>query len=405
MPPDPGSLHASPPPVPLDAEGRIHALDILRGLALFGMILVHFHQRTRLDVAGLEGVIPWAVWVLVEQKSWGTFAFLFGAGFAVLLRRLESRGDPVVPIYLRRLIGLAAFGVIAQVGFGFTILFAYAVWGLVLLLVRRLPSRALLGLAVISACTVPILAELSALGLLGPGVTDHSGRDALAAAVELATRQSSYLVLLSARWALFAHELGDWHTWLPDTNLALFLLGLLAVRHRLIDEPRAHAGVIARWMALGFTAWAASWLLPGMLAGTGPAEVTWPLAMGFGLLRDQWLSLTYIGAVLLLLAYWPVWASRLRGIGLAGRMALTNYVGQAMTLDVISSGYGLGLRLRPALYAVAAVILFAAETRLSSAWLARYRWGPLEWAWRTLTYARPQPLRRNPTGSPTAAIP
>ena len=85
-------------PAPLDDDSRLHALDILRGLALFGMILVHFHQRMRVEATGLEDLIGWAVWVLVEQKAWGVFAFLFGVGFAILLRRLEARGHPIVPI-------------------------------------------------------------------------------------------------------------------------------------------------------------------------------------------------------------------------------------------------------------------------------------------------------------------
>src|SRR4051812_45475137 len=90
-------------PLPLlDAGQRLHALDILRGLALFGMIVVHFHQKMRLEATGLEDLIGWGVWVLIEQKAWGTFAFLFGVGFAVLLRRLEARGAPITRIYLRR---------------------------------------------------------------------------------------------------------------------------------------------------------------------------------------------------------------------------------------------------------------------------------------------------------------
>ena len=97
-------------PAPVAADERLHALDILRGLALFVMILVHFHQKIRLEVTGLEDLIPWAVWVLFEQKAWGCFAFLFGVGFAVLLRRLDARQAPVVPIYLRRLAALALFG-------------------------------------------------------------------------------------------------------------------------------------------------------------------------------------------------------------------------------------------------------------------------------------------------------
>ena len=106
--------------------GRLDVLDILRGLAIFGMILVHWHQRIGAEATGWQDAIAWAVWVLVEQKSWGTFAFLFGVGFAVLLRRLESRGEAVVPIYLRRLAALALFGVVAEVGFGFNVLFQYA---------------------------------------------------------------------------------------------------------------------------------------------------------------------------------------------------------------------------------------------------------------------------------------
>src|SRR5262245_13515557 len=145
-----------PPPAPLDTEERIHALDILRGLALCFMIVVHFHQRMRIAVSGVEDLIAWAVWVLLEQKAWGTFAFVFGVGFAVLLRRLGARRAPVVPIYLRRLAALACFGVIAEVGFGLNILFSYACWGLALLVVRRWSSRALLVGAVAAACARPV---------------------------------------------------------------------------------------------------------------------------------------------------------------------------------------------------------------------------------------------------------
>src|SRR4051794_30550459 len=95
---------------PVEGAERLHALDVLRGLALFAMILVHFHQKMRLDVSGIEDLIGWGVWVLVEGKAWATFAFLFGAGFAILLRRLDARGSAIGPIYLRRLAMLAVFG-------------------------------------------------------------------------------------------------------------------------------------------------------------------------------------------------------------------------------------------------------------------------------------------------------
>jgi uncharacterized protein len=390
-------------PAPLDDDTRLHALDILRGLALFGMIVVHFHQRMRLDVSGLEDLIGWAVWVLLEQKAWGTFAFLFGVGFAILLRRLEARGQAVVPLYLRRLAGLAAFGLVAQIGFGFSILLEYACWGVALLVLRRWPTRLLFATAVLAASARPIYDELTALQAwhAGMAMAPSPAAAALARAAAEAARQSHYGVLLHARWALFLGTLP--HTvraFLPDVNLALFILGLLAVRHGVLDDPRRHARLIAGWMLGGFVAWAVAWLALYRVPELPIPGTRDPIAYGFGLVQDQWLCLTYIGAVVLLLAYRPEWTRRLAPVGRAGRMALTNYLLQAAVLDLLGSGYGFGLRIRPLLYLPAALLLFGLEVGVSSAWLARYRYGPLEWLWRSFTYARIQPLARRPACAP-----
>jgi len=392
------SLPASRP-APLAAAERIHALDILRGLALFGMILVHFHQKMRLDAGGLEDLIGWGVYVLVEQKAWGTFAFLFGVGFAVLLRRLEARGAPVTRIYLRRLGTLALFGLVADVGFGFQILTAYAAWGLALLVVRRWSTRALLAAAALAAAAGPLTRALSV-----PSPWMSGARPALRQAVEAAAQHGSYATLLAARWSLFVGNLPHgWTDLLPDTNLALFILGLLAVRSGVVDQPMRHVRLIAGWMSFGVVSWALSWLVLRNLPETGRPGLDQAVSAGFGLVQDQWLCLAYIGAVLLLLAYRPVWTARLAPVGQAGRMALTNYMVQAALLDLLASGYGLGLRLRPYLYAPAALVCFAVVVAASVAWLRRYRFGPLEWVWRTLTYAEPQPLRRAAVARNTVA--
>lgn len=354
---------------PIAPNERIQALDIIRGFALFGMILVHFHQKMRLETSGVEDLIPWGVWIFVEQKAWGTFALLFGAGFAILLRRLERRGAGVVPIYLRRLATLALFGVIAEVGFGFHILFAYACWGLVLLVVRQWPARALLAAAAGAAAAKPVVAQLLPQAA---GAAAHAA--ALSKAVDAAAVQGSYAALLSDRWALFAASFPPaWRDVLPDSNLALFIVGLLAVRMRVFDEPLRHVRLISVWMAFGCVSWALAW--------------TAPIGSGLGIIQDQWLCFTYVGAIVLLLAYRPWWTSRLAIAGFAGRMALTNYMVQAMVLDALSSGYGAHLKLRPFVYLPAAVLLFAAVALASRAWLKRFAFGPLERAWRLATYA------------------
>jgi uncharacterized protein len=113
--------------------------------------------------------------------------------------------------------------------------------------------------------------------------------------------------------------------------------------------------------------------------------------------QDQWLCFTYIGAVVLALAYRPAWIVRLNAVGAAGRMALTNYLLQSIAFDVLASRYGFGIRVRPYVYVFAAPAMFAAQAMLSRAWLARYRFGPMEWLWRWVTYLRPQRLHRETT--------
>ncbi|MGH7579682.1 MAG: DUF418 domain-containing protein [Gemmatimonadales bacterium] len=381
------SAHAVAPSLDsLEREQRLHALDILRGLAILGMIVVHWHQMIGVEATGWRDLMAWGVWVLVEQKSWGIFAFLFGAGFAVFLRRLEARGDPVVPIYLRRLAALAFFGVVAEVVFGFNVLFEYAYWGLVLLAVRRWPSGALLALAFVAACAGP-------LATLWTGTPPWAIDPSLVKAEAAAVQGSDYWPLLAVRWVLFLDQIPDtWPELLPNVNLMLFVLGLLAVRHHVIDEPRRHLRVIVGMMGFGALAWAGWWLVLRHL-GSEPRSAA--LASGLGLIREQWLCFTYIGAVVLLLAYRPWWTERLALFGEAGRVALTNYLLQVAVVDLLASGYGLGLRLTPPAYLVGGVLLFTVQALASRVWLRRYRMGPLEWIWRVVTYWRPQPLRRS----------
>jgi uncharacterized protein len=395
---------------PVDPTERIATVDILRGLALFFMILVHFHQFMRIESTGLEDLIGWVVWVGIEAKAWGTFAFLFGVGFAVLLRRLDARDVAVGPLYVRRLAALAVFGIAAQMLFGFTILFMYATTAVWLLIVRRWPTRVLLVAAAVAACAMPVYTEVTALYALRSGVKVTMSADTMhliqlwRAAREAATHPD-YVAAVTARWTHFATAMhvGWWKTFIPDSNLTLFILGLLAVRHRIFDEPRRHVRLIAGWMTFGALSWATSWVVLRHIPDMGAPQATWPLEYGLGLVQEQWLCLTYIGAVVLLLAYRPQWTARLTIFGQAGRMALTNYFLQVIVIDLLASGYGLGLKVRPLLYLPATLALFGAEAALSRWWLARHRYGPLEWVWRSMTYARWQPWRIEVPDRPTAA--
>jgi uncharacterized protein len=218
---------------------------------------------------------------------------------------------------------------------------------------------------------------------------DAANGQALSAAVASASQDGGFLDLALARLSWMRFKYLRLETLVPDVTLALFILGLLAVRHGLIDQPRQHARVILCWMAFGFLCWATYWAL------IYPSDaLPVPLQMAYAtILKEQWLCLTFMGSVALLVAYRPAWLGRLSAFGWAGRMALTSYMLQVAALDFIVSGYGLSLKLRPLYGMVGAALLFGAMAAFSRIWLSRYRFGPCEWVWRSLTYGKRQPMR------------
>lgn len=365
---------------------RIPSLDILRGFALLGMFVVHFHMRST-EPGGIDDLVRTLVWRLVESKSHGTFALLFGAGFAILLRRAQVRGRPFAAFYLRRLAVLALFGFAAHFLFGFNVLLGYAAWGLPLLAMRRWPARALILTAVLCTITSPVYHLLNQQRLMRAGgqaavEAAYEARRAEAVAVNgaesAAERQDSYRVLLAARFVHMAWFHRQPFFFLPGATLTLFLAGLLLVRLGVFEDPLAHRRLLAFLAAFGVGSWlVCNWVIPGLGV----------------LLREQWLTFTYVAAALYALARWPGLVDRLRYVGNTGRMALTNYLLQIALLDLLFSGYAIGLgQIRPVWGLVAALICFGVEVLLSTLWLARFRFGPAEWLWRSLTYGRLQPL-------------
>lgn len=386
------SSHEPVHPWPVGPSERIRSLDLLRGFALLGMFIVHFHVRST-EPGGFDDLIRTLIWRLVETKSHGTFALLFGAGFAIQLRRAEERGRPFAGLYLRRLAVLALFGVAAHAFFGFNVLLSYAVWGVPLLLIRRWSTRALLATATLSAASVGLYYLGSMLYLMataGPASVEASFQARRAAAVAVnaalhaAEAQPDYLGLLTARLHHMAWFYSQPFSFMPGATVSLFIAGLLLVRHRAFERPQAHRRLFAVMIGFGVISWLADdWLFP-----------RWGVGL-VGILRDQWLTFAYVGGALLVLSYRPSLAVSLGALANAGRMALTNYLIQIAALDLLFSGYAIGLgQVRPPVGFAAALACFAAEVVFSTVWLRHYRFGPVEWLWRSLTYGRMQPMRR-----------
>lgn len=396
------------PSAPDTQSERIEVLDVLRGIALCGMFVVHFSEWSTDPGHGFGHAYQAFVEMFFVNRFHAMFAVLFGVGFAVQLRRADARGEALAARFLRRLLALAVFGLIAEGIFGFSILLSYAMWGVPLLLVRRWSTKALVITLVLCAMSVPIYLATRATyaTVVGqaeqfePGLKAERERNqAINRTFRNETKSTDYRTVVSARIRQIAFSYLRPVSLVPG-QLTLFLVGLLGLRLGLFDDPRRHRPLITGMMIVGAVSWAATRWVPPLPMAIPPG---WPLPIRtfFGinryalfLLTINNLAFTYIGAILLLVAHNPAWLRRLSAFGITGRMALTNYMMQVMIIDVTFSNYGFGMNISSAYAPLAALALFAVDVVLCRYWLSRYRYGPLEWLWRSATYARWQPMRR-----------
>jgi uncharacterized protein len=386
-----------------EADSRLDVLDVLRGVALLGMFLVHFSNFAA-EGGPLDQRYQTMVALLFEERFWAMFGILFGVGFALQFRRAEARGENYLPKYLRRMAALAAFGLIAHGVFGFNVLLGYAVWGLALPLVRRLSTPLLIGALVVSASSLNLYyIGRAAYTVQTKGVETYRAerRDeitryrAFAKANRAEQQAPDFPTVFKARLRHMPWFYSQPFSFLPTNTMTLFLLGVLGLRLGLFDRPGEHRRLIAGLAVFGLAAWAFDNFVPfpppNPQAPLLRTMIVSGLMSGLGLIRAMWLTFTYMGIVLLLVARNPVWLKRLSFFGWAGRMALTNYMVQIILLDLLFSKYAFGASIKPIMGAAAAIALFLVDSLISRWWLARHRFGPLEWLWRSATYARWQP--------------
>lgn len=407
-------------PAPVLADERIIHLDVLRGLAVLGILLVNapafampfqVSENPTFSPLPFEGASQSAWWVMAtffHQKFVTLFSMLFGVSIFLVggERHTDDERDRVVR---RRLLFLILFGVLhgALIWFG-DILTLYGLVGLVMLLCRSWRSRKLLlvGAALIAFTTLLIVG--SQIGLAYAPAEAQVQAGAFASAEKVREQIAEYQSGLAGsqfgnlkNWGFLV--VGQLIAFGPQTlglmmwGLALFKLGVL--------QGRASTRTYLIMAAAGGLALAAiGWNAQDQLRDSFPRATA-----GFDELPNFTLAavvtLGYIGTVNLALR-----GRLLRPVFLAlapvGRMAFTNYIAQSLIMTTIFyAGRGLGLYGRldwPQWSAIVAAI-WIVQLIWSPLWLSRFTMGPLEWVWRRLSYGRPLPLRRSP--SRRAAVP
>lgn len=354
-----------------------------------------------LPTAALDKWIqPIGAW-LVEGKAQCLFSILFGFGFAILSQRAEARGLDARALYLRRLLILLAIGVVdmALLWMG-DILHAYALMGLLLMLTRRWPGRLLLGAGLVLAlCATPAVTAWYV-------VSTPAGQAPPVFALLDAGMTRRWVVFQGHDYVAFVRELV--RSWGPEfyfsltgvsflaTILGRFLIGSWIFRQGWLQDTERHAALFRRaapWL-LGFGLVSAA-VMPvlGMLEVRLPRPIR-PFTSLLAETAQLVLALGYAAGLVVLFRR-PAWRRALSGLGAVGQMALTNYLIQSLVYVFVLYGFGLGwLKFAgPTFCLIVALVVFGLQILFSRWWLARYRFGPMEWAWRSATYGVRQPLR------------
>jgi uncharacterized protein len=370
---------------PVQPSERIPALDIVRGFALFGVLLAYTiwnlgsppeHTLSLADRI-LNGVLS----VLVDTKFYTLFAFLFGLGFSIQMRRAEDRGVSIVPVYCRRLLALLLIGLAhALLLRNGDILVPYAVMGFFLLLFRNASNRTL-AVAAIIGLVYPYLArgawELT--GIPFPQRPEMEG--------------ASYLVENYA-WVRYWYSVAIVY-W--PASLPMFLFGLYLGRRRFFENIANRRKSLRRALVAGLSIGVLAYLVAVALAvlrGDSITSFTLLLCLGFLRSAHAWGLAAFYASSLLLLSQRRSWQRWLAPLGAVGRMALTNYLLQAAIIVPVGIGFDLFGRITPGLAVLLALAVWSAQVPSSVWWLRRFRFGPAEWLWRSLTYGRLQPMRK-----------
>lgn len=407
--PTPGSV---PPAAPTAPEERQPALDVLRGAALLGILLVNVQLMAGSGVVevllgvgepmvttverAIGGLIGW----LVAGKFISSFSILFGVGAALIAERALARGRAPRRLLARRY-GLLVLAGLAHMVLLFPgdVLFPYGVTGFLLLAFLRVRDRTL-------ATWIVVLLVLSAVGLTGATLAgsdaglDPATTELLAGALadaEAAYAAGSYAGVVAWQATLSLIVQSSALVALPWT-LALFLIGMLAHRRGYALDPTAHRAALVRIARIALPVGLVlnlPLLLTGPVAETATmADASMAVLVGASIanaIGAPVLAVGYLAALAVIVVDRGAERGIRRRLAALGRIALTGYLLQSILSQVVFLGLGRYGRTEVLGEPILGMLVFVVGVWVvllvfAPWWTARFRMGPFEWLWRWGTY-------------------
>lgn len=404
---------------------RLLSLDLLRGVALLGILLmnmqsfampgaVYLNPTAYGDFTGTNQYLWMFYHIFADQKFMSLFSMLFGAGVVLFCQNIEQKGQSVAGLHYRRTFWLLIFGLIHSYLFWYgDILFSYAMCGFLVFLLRNKSVKTLMSIATILLLlssfyslfvgfSLPHFPDEALVGLreawspeadkLQEEITAYKGTfiDALYFRAEETFFMQTYVFLTYFVWRASAMML---------LGMALFKSGFFHLRW----SVQSYKKLLLIVMPLGFAL--IGW---GVFKNTEHA-FSLEFSMFIGGQFNYWgsilVALGYAAAVMLWVQSGLLQSlqNRLRAIG---KTAFSNYILHTLICTSIFYGYGLGLftELGRVAQLVIIVTIWLLQLWLAPWWLKHFKFGPLEWCWRSLTYWRWQPMKRLPQGKEKGAV-
>ena len=383
---------------------RIHSLDLLRGFAVLGILIMNITSFSQVNIAymnptigaGLEGYNQYFHafnYIFADTRFMSIFSILFGAGVVLFTNNAEAKGKRVGELHYKRMFWLLLFGLLhAYFIWEGDILVAYAICGCLIHLLRKKTIRALLIMSII-LFIVPLTFNL--MTYYGMNVEELESTFAFfypsseEIATEVKVMQGSFLEQIPIRLEnaiefqtlIFMIET-FWRT------TSLMLLGMILYRKGVLSANKS-ISYYSKMILVGF----GIGLIISLIGLNQSYNSGWSgayvmsIGANYKLISGIFIAIGYIGFVMWCFkkGIFKKLQNRLQS---AGRMAFTNYIGMSLICSLIFNGHGLALygtfdRLQQFLVVVFIWVLILIVSPLV---LRKYRYGPLEWLWRKLTY-------------------
>ena len=424
---------------PVAGSERFAGLDVLRGVAVLGILVMNvyafampFPAYTNPFVMGGTDPLNLGTWIathiLFDQKFMTIFSLLFGAGIVLMAERAAARGAPFGGTFYRRQIWLLVLGALHAylLWFG-DILFYYALIGMLAFLFRKRAPRTLIVTACVLLCVPPILnyassfymenlmndaAAIEARADIGAELSaeDQATLDEWRASraffaptdedvqADLDAYRSDYATILEYRvpFVLMMHLQATPFFMLWRIG-GLMLLGMALMKLGVFTAGRSTA-FYRRLLIAGYALGLPLTVFSVWLQFANEFEPIFVMRVGMlpNYVGSVLVALGHVAAVMLVVraGIWPAAAARFAAVG---RTALSNYLMHSLVMTTIFYGYALGLygdvpRIGQQVLVAA---LIGVQLLLAPWWLSRFRFGPFEWLWRSLSYWRRQPLLRH----------